>query len=83
MSLVGPRPLTLVELERHYGVHVPEIVEAPPGMTGLWQTLGRNNLSYRQRLRLDLFLVRHYSLALYSRILVRTVPRVWNGFGAW
>lgn len=83
MSLVGPRPLTAEELEKYYGEQAAEIQEVPPGLTGLWQVLGRNRLGYRQRRRLDLFLVRHYSLGLYVRILWRTVPKVLSGSGAW
>jgi len=83
MSMVGPRPITKGELVRHYGELAEEVVELRPGITGLWQTMGRNSLTYRQRLRLDLFLVRHYSLRLYLRILFRTIPRLLSGTGAW
>ncbi|MCC6390489.1 MAG: sugar transferase [Bryobacterales bacterium] len=82
MSLVGPRPVTAKELEEYYGEHAGEVLRVNPGITGLWQISGRNQLSYRQRLRLDLFLVRHYSPKLYFRILLRTVPRVFSGAGA-
>ena len=83
MSLVGPRPLTARELDKYYGEQATEILDVPPGLTGLWQILGRNNLNYPQRRRLDLFLVRHYCLGLYVKILLRTVPRVLSGSGAW
>jgi exopolysaccharide production protein ExoY len=83
MSLVGPRPITAQELEEHYGEYAAEVLGIDPGITGLWQTSGRNQLKYGQRLRLDLFLVRHYSPGLYFRILLRTIPRVLSGAGAW
>jgi len=83
MSLVGPRPLTAPELKIQYGAQAQVILTAPPGMTGLWQVLGRNKLSYRKRRRLDLFLVRHASIGLYLKVLWRTVPRVLSGSGAW
>ncbi|MCC6369013.1 MAG: sugar transferase [Bryobacterales bacterium] len=82
MSLVGPRPVTAKELEEHYGEHAAEVLRVKPGITGLWQISGRNHLSYGQRLRLDLCLVRHYSPKLYFQILLRTIPRVLSGAGA-
>jgi exopolysaccharide production protein ExoY len=83
MSLVGPRPLTASELRKYYSDCSDEVLSIAPGMTGLWQVRGRNNLTYRQRARFDRFLVRHYSWALYGRILLSTIPRVANGNGAW
>jgi lipopolysaccharide/colanic/teichoic acid biosynthesis glycosyltransferase len=49
----------------------------------LWQVSGRNRLTYSDRRALDLELVRRYSLRLYLKILVRTVPEVWNGANSW
>jgi len=83
MSLVGPRPLTRDELSKYYGEHATEIVQIQPGLTGLWQIRGRNRLSYRQRRRLDLFLVRHFCLLLYLKVLFCTPPRVLTGRDAW
>lgn len=83
MSLVGPRPITPVELEEHYGEHAAEILRARPGLTGLWQIMGRNRLTYQQRLRLDLFLVRRCCVRLYLRVLWRTIPQVVSGKDAW
>ncbi len=83
MSLVGPRPVTQAEWSEHYGVSAGEVLALKPGLTGLWQTRGRNRLTYRQRRRLDLFLARHYCLLLYLRILGHTVPRVLAGRDAW
>jgi exopolysaccharide production protein ExoY len=83
MSLVGPRPITAIELREHYGVHAAEILAARPGLIGLWQLMGRNRLTYRQRLRLDLFLVRNCCARLYLRILMRAIPRVLSGRDAW
>jgi exopolysaccharide production protein ExoY len=83
MSLVGPRPVTLVEWEKYYGASAAEVLRLKPGMSGLWQIHGRNRLTYRQRRRLDLFLTRHYCLWLYLRIIGRTVPSVLAGRDAW
>lgn len=76
MSLVGPRPMTAAEWDRYYGDRSAEVLRLKPGLSGLWQTRGRNRLTYRQRRRLDLFLARHYCLLLYLRILGSTLPRV-------
>lgn len=83
MSLVGPRPMTPSEWAKHYGESAAEVLRLKPGLSGLWQTRGRNRLTYRQRRRLDIFLARHYCLLLYLRILGQTVPRVFAGRDAW
>ncbi len=53
MSVVGPRPIVEKELER-YGEFMDQVASIRPGLTGLWQVSGRNNLSYEKRVRLDL-----------------------------
>jgi lipopolysaccharide/colanic/teichoic acid biosynthesis glycosyltransferase len=83
MALVGPRPLTRSELELHYQDDVAEILMVRPGLTGLWQVMGRSRLTYRQRRRLDLLLVRNQSALLYLRILLRTIPQVLTGKNSW
>ena len=83
MSWVGPRPLTPAELRRHYGSAAREVLEARPGIAGLWQTSGRNRLSYAERRELDLRFVRNRSLRLYWKILLRTIPEVWSGENTW
>lgn len=83
LSLVGPRPMTREELSLYYGRSAAEILRFKPGLTGLWQIRGRSSLNYRQRRRLDLFLVRHWSPRLYGAILIATVPRVLTGKDAW
>ena len=82
MSLVGPRPITLAELEEHYGENAARVLSIRPGLTGLWQVLGRSRLSYAQRRRLDLWLVRYASPGLYLRILWRSIPQVLHGHDA-
>jgi exopolysaccharide production protein ExoY len=59
MSYVGPRPVTAEELHQHYGLEAAEVLSVRPGLSGLWQVTGRSRLSYRQRRRLDLRLVRN------------------------
>jgi exopolysaccharide production protein ExoY len=83
LSLVGPRPLTPAELEAYYGVDSAEVLSVRPGLTGLWQVLGRNRLTYAQRRRLDLFYLRKFGLGLYLRIVLRTPGRILSGRDAW
>lgn len=83
MALVGPRPLTIAELATYYGPDSICLLSVKPGITGLWQVKGRSRLTYAQRRRLDLFLVRHWSFGLYTRILNATVPCVLKGKDAW
>lgn len=82
MSLVGPRPVTLAELKNYYGDAADEVVSLRPGLTGLWQIAGRNRLSYAARKRLDLLFVRRASAGLYLSILLRSIPKVLSGSGA-
>lgn len=79
MSLVGPRPVTAGELRRYYGRDAAEVLREKPGIAGLWQVSGRNSLTYSQRRKLDLELVRNRSFRLYARILLRTIPEVLSG----
>jgi lipopolysaccharide/colanic/teichoic acid biosynthesis glycosyltransferase len=80
MSLVGPRP-TSFDVDRYRLWHTARL-EVKPGLTGLWQVCGRNELEFDERLRLDLAYVRHRSLSLDLRILARTVGVVFSGKGA-
>jgi exopolysaccharide production protein ExoY len=83
MSLVGPRPITRWELDTYYGPWADEVLSVRPGMTGLWQVRGRSHLNYSRRRRLDLILVRKASARFHLRILLRSVPVVVNGDGAY
>lgn len=83
MSLVGPRPVTLEELQQHYGSSTDEVLSVRPGLTGLWQIRGRSRLSYARRKRLDLLLVRRASASLYLGILLRSIPSVLTGRDAY
>ena len=82
MALVGPRPLTYVELESYYGYDAEEVLSVKPGLTGLWQVRGRNSLTYRERLALDLYLVRNWSPSLYISVVAATVSAVLSGRNA-
>jgi lipopolysaccharide/colanic/teichoic acid biosynthesis glycosyltransferase len=71
MSVVGPRPIVRNELPR-YGDRMDEVLAVRPGLTGLWQVSGRNNLSYEKRVKLDLSYARHRSLRMDLMIIART-----------
>jgi len=83
MSLVGPRPMTRRELQRYYGAYAAEVLQARPGLAGLWQISGRNRLTYAERCRLDLRLVRERTIRSYLTILLRTLPEVLRGKNSW
>ncbi len=83
IALVGPRPLTAQEIQTYYGDTAIEFLSVKPGLTGLWQVRGRSRLKRTQRTRLDLFMIRRWSLSLYLMILAATVPSVLTGKDAW
>jgi lipopolysaccharide/colanic/teichoic acid biosynthesis glycosyltransferase len=80
MTLVGPRP-TSFEASTYRLWHTTRL-NATPGITGLWQITGRNELDFDERLRLDIAYIRHRCLALDVVILARTVGAVLHGRGA-
>ncbi|MEL7280466.1 MAG: sugar transferase [Pseudomonadota bacterium] len=75
MSLVGPRPVTTDELER-YGSHKQAYLAMRPGVTGLWQVSGRNDVSYPERVAMDNNYYHAVSLTTDMRILVKTTSVV-------
>jgi lipopolysaccharide/colanic/teichoic acid biosynthesis glycosyltransferase len=81
MLLVGPRPITVAELEK-YGRVRWHYLSTMPGVTGLWQVSGRNDLSYDERVNLDRLYVEHRSLWGDLVILFRTVKVVLSRDGA-
>ncbi len=82
MSLVGPRPIVDAEVSR-YGRYFNHYCQVRPGLTGLWQVMGRNDVSYRRRVAIDVTFVRLRSTRLYFQILARTVPAVLNKTGVY
>ncbi len=81
MSLVGPRPALPWEAELIEPVYCQRF-GVPPGLTGLWQVSGRNYLTMRQGLELDMEYVRRQSFAFDLWILLKTVPVVLSTHGA-
>jgi lipopolysaccharide/colanic/teichoic acid biosynthesis glycosyltransferase len=75
MSLVGPRPLRPFEVASLSGWQVRR-QDMRPGLTGLWQVMGRSEVSWAERMELDYSYVRHWSLRSDLGILLRTLPAV-------
>jgi Undecaprenyl-phosphate galactose phosphotransferase WbaP len=75
MSIVGPRPIVENEIVR-YGSRFTAYCAVRPGLTGLWQVSGRNEVSYETRVRLDAFYAARKSLAYDLTICFRTIPAV-------
>jgi Undecaprenyl-phosphate galactose phosphotransferase WbaP len=82
MSLVGPRPVTRIEIDQYYRDQAGLCFCVPPGVTGLWQVSGRSNTSYNYRIALDSWYVRNWNLWLDIVILFKTVRVVMKREGA-
>ena len=75
MSVVGPRPVVSEELD-YYGPAAEFYLASRPGLTGLWQVSGRNDVSYAARVAFDTHYVQNWSLATDLAIIIKTVPAV-------
>lgn len=82
MSLVGPRPIVNDE-KRHYGDDLEYYLNVTPGMTGLWQVSGRTDTSYEERVRLDVWYCRNWSLWNDIVVLMKTLKTVMQRHGAY
>jgi exopolysaccharide production protein ExoY len=82
MSIVGPRPIVLAEIAR-YKSNFSDYCVCRPGMTGLWQISGRSDVSYDQRIALDMHYSKSRSLVLDIQILVSTIPAVLGRRGSY
>jgi Sugar transferases involved in lipopolysaccharide synthesis len=82
MSLVGPRPPLVEEVEQYEDIAYRRLL-VKPGITGLWQVSGRSDLSWEESVRLDLYYVENWSLTGDLIILLRTVRAVFAKEGAY
>ena len=80
MSIVGPRPLVAGELEAHNGLKLYRRVK--PGITGWWACNGRSNIDYHERLDLEYYYIKHFSLYLDILCILRTIAAVFKKEGA-
>ncbi len=82
MSLVGPRPALPSEVAQYDELQRGRLA-VKPGMTGLWQVRGRSNISFDEGVLMDLYYIENWSLRLYFQTLIRTIPVVIFGRGAY
>ena len=82
MSLVGPRPIIQKEVER-YGKYIEEYYSVLPGITGMWQTSGRSDIDYPERVQMDSWYVHNWSVWLDLVLLWRTISVVITHKGAY
>lgn len=82
MTLVGPRPSLKYEYKYYDDWHKKR-VRVKPGLTGLWQVSGRSNVTFQEMINLDLYYIENWSLILDIKIILRTIPVVLFGKGAY
>jgi len=82
MSLVGPRPLPISQIQKE-DLRQLQRLEVRPGITGLWQTRGRSDLSFARLVKWDVWYINNWSLRLDLSILFKTIPVVIKGRGAY
>jgi len=82
MSLVGPRMITAAELEK-YGEYQDLLLTVKPGLTGYWQVYGRQEVSYAERVRMDVEYISNWTARLDTKLLLLTPLRVIRGKGAY
>lgn len=82
MSLIGPRMIAPNELAKYNQWDV-NLLTMRPGITGLWQVSGRSDITYEERVRLDMYYIRNWSLGLDISLLLRTIPVILFGKGAY
>jgi exopolysaccharide biosynthesis polyprenyl glycosylphosphotransferase len=82
MSMVGPRMISPAEVSMYKQFDM-NLLTVLPGITGLWQVSGRSDISYEERVRLDMYYVRNWSIWLDLQLLFQTIPAVLRGRGAY
>jgi len=82
MSLVGPRMISPAEMEKYndWGLNLLTVL---PGITGLWQVSGRSDISYDERVQLDMYYIRNWTIWLDIQLLFQTIPAILKGRGAY
>jgi exopolysaccharide biosynthesis polyprenyl glycosylphosphotransferase len=82
LALVGPRVISRDEVKR-YGPYLPKLLSVKPGLTGVWQVMGRQLTTYQERVRMDMFYIDHWSIWLDLWIVVKTFWKVFRAEGAY
>jgi lipopolysaccharide/colanic/teichoic acid biosynthesis glycosyltransferase len=75
MSIVGPRPIVEAEIA-HYGRRIANYCSVKPGLTGIWQVSGRNDVDYRTRVAMDCLYAKSFRPSLYLWLVIATIPAV-------
>lgn len=83
MSIVGPRPIVQLELDRYYDAARDHYLSVRPGLTGLWQVSGRNDIGYDERVNLDRHYVDNWNVWTDMTIVLRTVGVMFGRKGAY
>ena len=81
MSIIGPRPIIQSELEK-YGNNKIKFLSVSPGLTGYWAANGRSDVSYDERIAMELYYIENRSLMLDFKIFFKTIGSVFSGRGA-
>ena len=79
ISFIGPRPIVKNEIKK-YGKDFKKAFSIKPGISGLWQVSGRNKLSYRKKVELDIFYAANINLLLDFKILLKTIIFIFGSF---
>jgi exopolysaccharide biosynthesis polyprenyl glycosylphosphotransferase len=82
MSLVGPRMISPPEINKYNQWDI-NLLTVRPGLTGVWQVSGRSDVSYDERVRMDMYYIRNWSIWLDLQIVIQTLPAVIKGRGAY
>ncbi len=82
MSLVGPRPAVIAEVQK-YNAHQRRRLAVVPGLTCIWQVSGRADLDFQQQVDLDIKYIRERSLWMDLKLIMMTIPAVLSGKGAY
>lgn len=82
MSLVGPRMISPEEMAKYQQAGI-NLLTVKPGITGLWQVNGRSNVSYEERVQMDMYYIRNWSIFLDIHLLLRTIPAILSQQGAY
>jgi exopolysaccharide production protein ExoY len=83
LSVVGPRPFLKEQVEQHLGEKAAKILSVRPGLTGIWQTSGRNHTTFLQRITMEEMYVEQTSFLLDLKLILKTIPCVVLGKGAY
>ena len=81
MSLIGPRPVVLNELNK-FGDNKDLLLSVKPGLTGWWACSGRSDITYEERVDLEMYYINNYCARLDFKCLIKTIGSVIEGKGA-